>query len=189
LIWLGLGLILGGILTIDAPNAPRLLIVTPCVYLLGGVLVQRVGRLLSAYPARWKALALLSLLALTGYLNFRIYFHDFRQNLPARNLAIDSMAREMKSVGEEYQVLLLGLPQLSARYGTIRFLAGDEVEDLDQPENIPPLNGKGLLIIALPHQAETLAAIKERLPGGVSFTRANGLNDPLYTAYYIPAQP
>lgn len=185
--WLGLGIILGGVLTIDAPNAPRLLIVTPCVFLLGGALVQRVETLLAPYPERLRASALLIALVLTGYLNYRIYFHDFTQNLPARNLAVDAIAREIRSAGQDYTVFLLGQPNLSGRYGPIRFLAGDQVKDLDDPENILPLNEKGLLIIALPDQAQTLEEIKGRIPGGASFTRVNHLDNPLYSAYYIPA--
>lgn len=188
LIWLGLGIFIGGVLTNDAPNSPRLLIVTPAVFLLGGVLIQRVGGLLSSYPKALRYLLLVSILALTGYLNFKIYFIDFAQNFPPSNLVADSIARDFGKVGDDYLVYLAGQPHLYAKYGTIHFLAGDDVEDLDNVAAIPPLNGKGLLVIALPNQTETLEDIKNHIPGGTSVDRVNGDNFPIYTIYEIPAQ-
>ncbi len=186
LIWLGLGIFIGGVLTIDAPNSPRLLIVIPAVVLLAGSFVQRSGQLLSAYPRRVKTLFLIVVFALTALLNIKIYFYDFDRNLPPGNLTVDSIAREIRSAGEESdQVFLLGQPHLSANYGTIHFLAGDEVQDLETLEEIPLQHGQELLFIALPNQTETLDSIKQRWPGGISFTRLNGQNDPVYATYWV----
>ena len=101
-------------LTIDAPNSPRLLIVIPAVVLLAGSFVQRSGQLLSAYPRRVKILLLIVVFALTALLNMKIYFYDFAQDLSPGNLTAGSIAREIKSADESAQVFLLGQPQLFA---------------------------------------------------------------------------
>ena len=185
LAWLGLGILVGGVLTIDAPYSPRLLIVMPAVVLLAGIFVGRTGRLLSAYPPRVKRLSLIFVFALVAMLNIKIYFSDFDRNLPPRNLTSDAIAREIGSADQSYQVFLLGQPHLYAKYGTIHFLAGDEARDLETPEDIPLQGGKGLLFIALPNQIETLDGIKQRWPGGESFVRLNGQNDPVYATYRV----
>ena len=189
LIWLGLGLLFGGILTTDAPNAPRLLMVIPAVFLLGGILVQQAGKLLSLYPQQLKMLAFGLILALTGFLNFKIYFHDFVFDLPPRNFDSDSIAREIKTAGPANDVFLLGQPHLSVKYGTIHFLAGDSAADLTSSADMPALNGRGLLVIALPDQVDDLEAIEQRIPGGTLQTRVNQHNDPIYTMYQVPVRP
>jgi hypothetical protein len=188
LIWLGMGLLFGGILTNDAPNAPRLLIVIPAVFLLGGVLLHQAGKLLSLYPQKLKVLTLGLVLALTGFLNLKIYFHDFGSDLPPRNLVSDSIAREIKAAGPVDDVFLLGQPHLSVKYGTIHFLAGDTAADLVDAADIPAPNGRGLLVIALPDQTENLETIEQRIPGGVVWTRVNQRNDPIYTVYHVPVR-
>ncbi len=189
LIWLGLGLLFGGILTRDAPNAPRLLIVIPAVFLLGGIVLQQAGRLLSLYPRKLKVLALGLILALTGFLNLKIYFRDFASDLPPRNLTSDSIAREIKTAGPADDVFLLGQPHLSVKYGTIHFLAGDGAADLAGSADIPAPNGRGLMVIALPDQVDTLEAIEQRIQGGTSWTRVDQRNDPIYTVYHVPVPP
>jgi hypothetical protein len=189
LIWLGLGLLFGGILTNDAPNAPRLLIVIPGVFLLGGILLQQAGRSLSLYPQKFKVLALGLVLALAGFLNLKIYFHDFVSDLPPRNLGSDSIAREIKAAGPADDVFLMGQPHLSVKYGTIHFLAGDTAADLADAADIPASNGRGLLVIALPDQVDNLETIEQRIPGGISWTRVNQRNEPVYTVYHVPVQP
>ncbi len=185
LIWFGLGLFIGGVLTIDAPNSPRLLIVIPAVVLLAGIFVQRSSQLLSAYPRRVMMLLLVVIFAGVALLNIKIYFHDFGQNLVPGNLVADSIAREFSSAGESSQTFLLGQPHLFAHYGTIQFLAGDEVRDLESLEEIPLQQGKELLFIALPNQGETLEGVKQRWPGGDSFTRLNSQNEPIYDTYSV----
>jgi hypothetical protein len=189
LIWLGLGLLFGGILTNDAPNAPRLLIVIPGVFLLGGILLQQAGRSLSLYPQKFKVLALGLVLALAGFLNLKIYFHDFVSDLPPRNLDSDTIAREIKAAAPGDDVFLMGQPHLSVKYGTIHFLAGDTAADLADAAAIPAPNGRGLLVIALPDQVDNLETIEQRIPGGVSWTRVNQRNEPVYTVYHVPVQP
>jgi hypothetical protein len=127
-------------------------------------------------------------LILTGYFNFKIYFHDFVSDLPPRNFDSDSIAREIKTAAPAEDVFLLGQPHLSVKYGTIHFLAGDSAADLAGPTDIPAPNGRGLLVIALPDQVDNLKAIEQRIPGGILQTRLNLRNDPIYTVYHVPSQ-
>jgi 4-amino-4-deoxy-L-arabinose transferase-like glycosyltransferase len=184
--WFSLMVLIGGILTRDSPNAPRLLVVSPAVALLGGLFIQHGVRLLAAYPQKIKTLSLIVVFMLIGLLNVKIYFFDSIQDFPPRSLRSDLIAREIRSAGEEYEVLLMGQPHLYANYGTIHFLAGEKVQDLENPEAIPQPREKALLFIALPNHAETLQEIKQRLPGGESFTRMDSKNNPIYMVYRIP---
>jgi hypothetical protein len=163
--------------------------VVPAVFLLGGMLLQQAGRLLSLYPQKLRLLALGLILALTGFLNFKIYFHDFVSGVPPRSFDSDAIAREIKAAGPEDDVFLLGQPHLSVKYGTIRFLAGDTAADVAGSADIPTLNGQGLLVIALPDQVDNLATIEQRIPGGILSTRVNQRNDPIYTVYHVTARP
>ena len=185
LVWFGLGVFIGGVLTIDSPSAPRLLIVIPAVVLLVGIILQRGAKLASAYPRWLKALILLAVLAAVAALNIKIYFGDFQQDLPPGNLAADSIAREIRAASESHDVYLLGEPILYAKYGTIQFLAGDEVRDLTNPEEVPVRPGQKLLFIVLPNHSEALADIRQRWPGGQSFTHVNAYDVPLYTTYRV----
>lgn len=189
LIWLGLALLFGGILTTDAPNAPRLLIMIPAVFLLAGSWLQRASQLLSLYPQKLKALALTLIFVLTGFFNLKIYFHDFVSDLPPSSLTSDSIAREIKRAAPAEDVFLLGQPNLSVKYGTIHFLAGNTATDLSDSMVIPAQSGRGLRVIALPNHIDHLAAIEQRLPGGTLLTRLNQHNDPIYTVYQVPVQP
>lgn len=189
LVWLGLGLLFGGILTRDAPNAPRLLMLVPAVFLLGGGLLQQSGRLLARYPHKLKVAAFGLILALAGFLNLKIYFYDFVSDLPPRNFESDSIARQIKTAGPAENIFLLGQPHLSVKYGTIRFLAGDTAADLAGSTEVPALDDRGLLVIALPDQVNNLKAIEQRIPGGKLWTQVNQRNDPIYTVYHVPTRP
>jgi hypothetical protein len=111
--------------------------------------------------------------------------------LPDKRLGLcsDSIAREIKTAGPADDVFLLGQPHLSVKYGTIHFLAGDSAADLAGSADIPAPNGRGLLVIALPDQVDTLEAIEQSIPGGISWTRVDQRNDPMYTVYHVPVRP
>lgn len=181
----GLGLLFGGVLTIDAPNAPRLLIVMPAVALLAALVLWRAHQLLSTYPQWAKALLLVGVFALTAMLNTRIYFADFERSLPIGNLGVDSIAREIRSAGDADGIYLLGQPILYANYGTLQFLGGETVQDLAGLDDVASSPGTDLLFIALPSQDETLAAVKQRWPGGRSLTHRSDQEVPLFNTYRV----
>jgi hypothetical protein len=79
-IWLGTGVIVGSILTIDAPFWPRLVVLLPAVAILTAVGIRAAFRaILSIFPdldRPWLVLALASVvLAVIGRQNWQWYFH------------------------------------------------------------------------------------------------------------------
>jgi 4-amino-4-deoxy-L-arabinose transferase-like glycosyltransferase len=191
LLWFGLGVISAGILTIDSPNAPRLILVVPSVYLLAGLFIHRAWKLLnSTLPLRleWVGVPVLGAAAvLTLLVNVNTYFVDYACKAP--NLAPIMVAREMSINPEQYRAFLMGAPILYVEYGVIRFVARDaHARNLDSPNDLPPPNsdGKGILVVALAHRVNDLKAIETRFPGGITTSYADPLGRLIYVAYRIP---
>jgi len=194
--WFGLGVLLSSILTNDAPNGPRLIVAVPAVYLIGGVFVQRLytfGTTVGSQNSRWRGALLGSALAaVILYLNFTTYFVTYPHIMP--NLTVISIAHEMEDTHTQFRAFLLGEPDLSVNYGTLRFVARDaDKYDITAIDQVQPLIAdkaptQGLLFIALPnHQAE-LAEIERLYPNGAESTQKNPVGNLLYLTYRIPAE-
>ncbi len=191
LLWFGLGVVFAGILTIDSPNAPRLIVMVPSVYLLGGVFVHRARQLLTeVVRMRLGGMGALILgvgMVLTLLANVHLYFVDYARQAP--NLAPIMVAREMSVEPERYQAYLMGSPILFVEHGVIRFVARRAyARNLDDPNALPApdFQEKGLLVIALAHRVSELKAIEARFPGGVTTSYSDPLGRLIYVAYRIP---
>lgn len=190
LLWLGLGLFLASFLTLDPPNGGRLMIVVPCVFLLGGVFVSRASQFLTAVvplrSARLGAVTMTLGALLILAVNARLYLVDYMRDAP--NLTPIMVAREMLVTPEYYRAFLMGAPNLYVRHGAIRFLASDaHPQDLVDPADLPPPEpGMGTLVVALPNHEAELKLIEERFPGGVSTSITDPVGRLVYLAYRIP---
>lgn len=190
-LWFGWSLLLGGVLTIDPPSAQRLLIVTPCVYLLGGFFVARALQLVRAsiyvrHAVFGLPILVAGLLATLAF-NLQTYFVDYSR--AAHNLPPIMIAREMSITPQQYHAYLLAAPNLYASHGVLRFVARDaQAKDLLMPNDLPPPNadGKGVLIVALPARTNDLRVIEARFPGGTRSSYTDPLGRPIYVAYRIP---
>lgn len=193
-LWWGVGLFLAGVVTNDAPNGPRLVVITTSVYIIGGIFLQRAFNFVqSVWPvgSRWGALAgALLLAAITFQLNFTTYFETYAQYTP-NTLAI-RMAHEIRDWGPGYKVYLFGAPNLYADYSTLRFIAAgierynaDLVDQLPTPESLQA-EGRGLLAIFLPHRLPDLEQVMARFPNGVRGEQSNAIGNLLYVTYRIP---
>lgn len=193
--WFGVGILLASILTQDAPNGPRLIVVVSAVYLIGGVFVQQAYTFLgNIWPqhTRWIGLCTGSgLAAILLYLNFTAYFVTYVHLMP--NLTAISIAHEMEDSHAQFRAFLFGEPQLSVNYGTLRFVARDaDKYDLATAQDAPPLVAskaaqQGLLFIALPNHKAELVEIEHLYPNGNERSHQNHLGDLLYLTYRIPA--
>ncbi len=194
LIWFSFGLLLAGVLTNDAPNGPRLIIVVSVVFVVGGLFLQKIYQLFAqVWPQSRQYLAVIlcgSVAAATFYLNFNAYFVEYAHQRPA--LMPISIAHEMDDEKQDYSAYLLGAPNFFVEYGTIRFIARvaethnlDAVSQLDQIA-LDPIKGKGLLFFILPHRAAELPKIMARFPKGTQVDRFDPLNRLLYTVYRVP---
>ncbi|MFN8495898.1 MAG: glycosyltransferase family 39 protein [Caldilineaceae bacterium] len=196
MVWFGLGVLLSSILTNDAPNGPRLIVAVPAVYLIGGVFVQEMHNFwTNAGPptAKWVPWGLGGALAvLILCLNFLAYFVTYAHISP--NLTVISIAHEIADNHTQFRAFLLGDPELSVNYGTLRFVARDaDKYDVTAVDQVQPLvagkaAAQGLLFIALPNHLTELAEIEQLYPNGAENTHRNSLGDLLYLTYRIPAE-
>lgn len=193
-LWWGVGLLLAGVVTNDAPNGPRLVVITTSVYVIGGIFLQRAFNFVqSVWPAgsRWGVLyGGLLLAAVTLQLNYTTYFTTYAQYTP-NTLAI-RMAHEIRDWGAAYQVYLFGAPNLYADYSTLRFIAlGTERYNAEQAEQLPApveleTERRGLLAIFLPHRLADLEQVMARFPGGIRTEQVDRVGNLLYIMYRIP---
>jgi 4-amino-4-deoxy-L-arabinose transferase-like glycosyltransferase len=189
--WFLLGMVTAGFLTIEQPNGPRLVSVTPACYLIAAVFVDRVWTALPSFARgrsrRAAAAGLAGLALLLFYLNWRAYFVDFPSY--THNILPTAVAHAAAQAPPGAAVYIMGDPILYAEHGAIRFLAGtDNIFDLRTPEELPdPQDSEaGTLVLALEPSLASLQAIAEQYPGGEteSFTDTHGRF--LYAAYYLP---
>jgi hypothetical protein len=190
LAWWGLGLLIGGVLTRDAPNAPRLLVIVPAVCLLGGVAAQYAWAWL--HRARlWQAWHIapfaVVVAALTLAINIDTYFITYARS--AGGLVPITAAREMIAAPRADAVLFLGPPYVYAAHGTIQFVAGAvEPQDFEGAEQVVALreNGQRVLLVAVPERAAELDALAQQFPGGSRTTRVDSLGRLIGAAYRFP---
>jgi 4-amino-4-deoxy-L-arabinose transferase-like glycosyltransferase len=193
LLWWGLGLLLAGVVTNDAPNGPRLVVITTTVYIVGGVFLQRSFNFVRrVWPSggQWGSVCVASLLALVTFqLNFTTYFQTYAQHTP--NSVAIRMAHEIRDLGAAYKVYLFGAPRLYVEYSTLRFIAlGTERYNVEQVDQLPTpadlqTEGRGLLVIVLTHRLADLEQVVARFPGGVREERTDQLGNLLYVTYRI----
>ena len=188
LLWFWLTLIVGGMLTLPAPFTPRLAGMIPLSFILAGLAVEKArGVLARAWGqgrlARSTLTALMILLlSVVGFINYRTYFVEYTNSVQgwAQREAATVVAQYIRSLGDEYEVYLLGAPKLHLRHGTIRFIARRyEGVDVLNPEAYIPLREKverNVAYIILPHRLDQLSLLLRYYPGGTlrSFTRPTG---------------
>jgi 4-amino-4-deoxy-L-arabinose transferase-like glycosyltransferase len=192
-VWFGLGLLLAGILTNDPPNAPRLIVAAPAVFLFGGVFCQRMIDLLRQGMPRPHSVAVslagIAIAAITLVLNYNAYFVNYSRLAPAQTVI--TLADEMSARAEDAPSFLLGAPNLYVAYATLRFAARNaERYDAESVEQIVEAytkaqDGKGLLAIALPHRIAELNTLRSQLPSGEWAERYDSVGRLMYASYYL----
>jgi hypothetical protein len=190
LLWWGLGLLVGGVLTRDAPNAPRLLVLVPAVCLLVGVAAEYAwARLQSAWsqPKWFLAPFAVAVAALTLGINIDTYFITYARS--AGGLVPITAARAMVAEPHADAVLFLGPPYVYAKHGTIQFVAGAvQSQDFEGVGQVAALrnDGQHVLLVAVPERAAELDALVQQFPGGIRTTHADPLGRLIGAAYHLP---
>lgn len=175
LLWLALGLLLGGVATNDPPNAPRLIVTVPAVFVIAGAAAQQLYALLGAlWPQRqrWVAgAAALAIFAGAFQMNYATYFERYAKMQPFAGRV--ALAQMMADHAATHRSVLLGAPNLSVNHGTLRFIGdGATRADLLAVEEFPAQRaaasqaGQGVLLIATPDHLGDLDAIRQQYPGG-----------------------
>ncbi len=187
-LWFSATLIVGGILTLPAPFLPRLVGMLPVLSIFASAVIVRTTELFAkrCREARGSRVALGVLLATAcaavAYLNCDTYFNQYLPTVQgwAMREPATAIARYMNSLGNDYEVYLLGEPKLYVRHGTIRFIAREvEGTDVLDPSQYIPLrdsHDKNAAYILLPSHQHHLATLQQYYPGAVvrNFTRETG---------------
>jgi 4-amino-4-deoxy-L-arabinose transferase-like glycosyltransferase len=188
LIWFWSTLIVGGVLTLPAPFIPRLAGMLPVLSIFAAVVIVMMWDLFAQTwgsgrlpKATLRALLLVTLCAV-AFLNYDTYFNQYLPTVQgwAMREPATAIARYITSLGEEYNVYLLGEPKLYIRHGTIRFIARDATgTDVLNPSQYIPLKysqGKNAVYILLPSHLHHLPTIQQYYPRGTvrHFTRESG---------------
>lgn len=188
LIWFWATLIIGGILTLPAPFVPRLVGMLPVLSIFAAIAMQRVWNLFAQtwgdrrIPKAILSALLLVTLGVIALLNYDTYFNRYLPTIQgwAMREPATAIARYIKSLGDDYDVYLLGEPKLYMGHGTIRFIARDaKGTDVLNPSQYVPLRdsrGKDAVYILLPSHLHHLHRIQQYYPRGIvrHFTRESG---------------
>ncbi|MER2536077.1 MAG: phospholipid carrier-dependent glycosyltransferase [Rhizobiaceae bacterium] len=193
LVWLGLGVLLGGVITSDSPNVPRLIIIIPAVCLTGGVFVQKIANAIVPWGkriARWGVVPGAAIAGATFSLNASDYFVRYPQVYPAPYHT--RIAEAVAAGAQTDRFFLMGLPVLYAGHGSIRFIArGAEISDLTEPDRLGEelvrrSDCKRTTIIAVSQRLENLANIEKLYPGGVEVVHRDRDGAILFATYRLP---
>jgi hypothetical protein len=188
LIWFWATMMVGGVLTLPAPFLPRLAGMLPVLSILAAVTISAtLGVFEHAWGQRKATRAALGVLvALTlgvvTFLNYDTYFNKYIHTIQgwAMREPATAIARYVNTLGDSYDVYLLGEPKLYVRHGTIRFIARDmRGTDVLAPSQYIPLQAGGennVVYVLLPSHLHHLSSLQQYYPKGVirNFTRESG---------------
>jgi 4-amino-4-deoxy-L-arabinose transferase-like glycosyltransferase len=196
-VWLWLSLLLGSVLTVDAPFSPHLVVMLPLLGMLPAMYLEagwRTAERLKASIARPVFAVLASTVVVLALIaNVRDYTEVQAQRWQPAGFAT-VLSRYVVEINALYRVYLVSRPDTSINYETIRFLAPD-LDAMDLHDSLlsnvrPPNNGKGMAFIveaALPTAAQRLAELRERYPGGQETPHLTTRGNLLFTSYLVPA--
>ncbi len=176
LLWFGLALTLGWVLTENPPSSMRMVIITPAVAILVALGLDRLSllgrRVLGGGRRAWQVgvgLLILSIALYNTYYYFFIYTPRRIYGNPTAETAT-VLARYLASRDDQPQVYLYGPPFLYFDFGTIRFIARDvqgvNVPPRDQEPNPSTPLGDSTLFIVLRERLDELADLHTRYPNG-----------------------
>jgi 4-amino-4-deoxy-L-arabinose transferase-like glycosyltransferase len=190
LLWFGLGLFFGSVLTLGAISGQRILIMTTSAYLFGGLFVARLMDLIRQTELR-KADWLLAPAGTTLALwllsaNVVIYFYEFAPRMEDAEATV--VGRELRDAGPTYHVYFLTSPRFDPNHGAVQFIShrAAATNILPNAPVQPPDDGLGLLFLALEPRLPELKAIEGRFPGGQERPFRAPTGRLLYVAYQVP---
>ena len=189
LLWLSVVLIIGCMLTSNAPFWPRLVVLLPPVALLIALAVDLLVRPVEAWlrsrvgPASQVGVVvfLVAGLAFIGYANWREYDRYKGSWATSRTL----IARYMAAQGPAVEAWMISDP-FSYRDREFEFLVpgrflGDLTREQVLSGSLPDFSGPGLIIIT-PNHADLIPILEKRYPHGITITHPG--NSPAEKAFY-----
>lgn len=214
-VWFWSTILVGGVLTIDAPYVARLVGIIPCLAIFAALIVDktvvealRLARLAMRNRARFRRVALglstgtvLCLLAFLAGENIRDYFVRYASTYPftiTTGMAVfvrDTNESALSAGRPLPHYYNLGGPVIIWNYGVNRFLNyGTEGEDVVNASDALPIidnTGRDSVFMVWPGEEQYLDILKSYYPGGriVPFHYSeDGKGDPLLISYQVSAQ-
>jgi 4-amino-4-deoxy-L-arabinose transferase-like glycosyltransferase len=183
-VWLVLTLVMGSIVIIDPPFAPRLVGLAPVCAVLAAVGLDRLWRWLAALRLDSDLAVMaagIASIAVGAYFGFSYYFEPYREHYP--NQRITALAWYIRSVQDERTVYFLDLDE-PTDYATIQFLAPNaQVLRWDDKTSAPPSVARKLLAVLTPVDGPNAdrdrALVHARFPSGVVSYLVNAAGRPL----------
>jgi 4-amino-4-deoxy-L-arabinose transferase-like glycosyltransferase len=213
-IWVVCTLVAGGVLTIDMPWWPRLLVMLPALCLLAALALEALLRavqrawlglewllILAAPSRRLRALALGGLLALvvigySGGQSMHHYFVEYPQqvNGDGYRTAYTNIGRYLADLPSGTQVILFSDDSLIWDYSTLQFLApqirGQQVDSPKALQDALASRSSPVLVIVAPSKGadfETLRTTAGALPPGEYTVHAGAQGQLAFFTYRIGA--
>lgn len=122
-LWLITTLLIGGVLTIDAPFSPRLLPVTTPIAIIAAFFLNWLTKKLTSFLSVRKLILLIIMMDIF-LLNFEMYFVDFQiQNIDFNSYRYTYLARFLNPFADKYTFILIPDRSLILPHGTISFLS------------------------------------------------------------------
>ncbi len=194
LIWFGLALTFGWVLTENPPSSQRMVIITPALALLVAMGLDRLLTLMRRVvgesrgvtlvsptptgPGRWRRLELwtqagLSLMIIAAILNVHYYFVAYTPTRVYGNPTAETgtvLARYLADQDDRPLVYFYGPPVMYYDFGTIHFIARDipgvSVPPREQDPDFGPQVLGPTLFVVLWERLEELPAIQAQYPNG-----------------------
>lgn len=213
-LWVVCTVVAGGVLTIDMPWWPRLLVMLPALCLLAALALEALLRavqrawlglewlLVPAAPARrWRAIALGGLLALlvigySGSQSIHHYFVEYPQqvNGDSYRTAYTNIGRYLADLPAGTRVILFSDDSLIWDYSTLQFLApqvrGQQVDSPKALQDALARRSSPVLVIVAPSKGadfETLRTTAGALPPGAYAIHASAQGQLAFFTYSIGA--
>lgn len=210
LIWLGVTLLFGSALLVDAPSSHRLLIAAPAVMLLtASGLFWLINQFASALrklldePANstagnrpdYRVLTMLAIICLFIAGDLFFYFGTYRNSyrFGDRNTEVaHRMGEYLASLDGEWQAYFHGPPAMYVSFPTILFLAesfqpGQNLIDVvPETESVPDApSDSNLVFIYLPERSAEVNQTAQHFPDGALLTFEGHLSSPLFYSYEV----
>jgi len=195
-LWWWSALVLAGILTASPPASQRLVIALPAAAWFAALGIHGLWQLLSSAGfkrifANLLAGGLTLLVAVQGVYFYMVTYPAQGGYGDRSNELIVESSRLAKQLGPQYTLLLYGGGYVQTDFASFPYLLdgyqlvqGDASTNLDE---LKPANGNGLLVIAVPEDANLLDYLQSNLPGGTTRTvyRRAYPDQILFSAYWL----
>jgi 4-amino-4-deoxy-L-arabinose transferase-like glycosyltransferase len=196
-LWLWVPLVVGVILTIDAPTGTRMVVVLPVLAVFPALVVEKGWRAVEQLSGRAGQAAYGALVVLLAALMLHANYHDyFQEQVKKVHVAgfFTLLSRYALEVNDRYRIYFVSGSGRTIGYETVRFLDphldGADVGPHPRLPLEPVPHDKGaafILDLSSPGIAQELKALERTYPGGVRELRREPNGVPEFWSYEVSA--